>query len=146
MAEGKVPYWVAQREICSTKRRGEIGCPLLSDACEELSDDDGVTHMKVIYKSAQVIRKLILDFTNKDKPATALRISSNMDDVPAELYTIIRSIMVGPVQDLENEKRTSNLDRNALTVSQNIMFEFKSNRRVKHKPSSDRPQRVRENP
>ena len=67
------------------------------------SDDDGVTHMKVIYKSTQVIRKLIPDFTNKDKSATALPVSSNMDDVSDELYTIIRSIKVGHVRDLENE-------------------------------------------
>ena len=127
------------------------------DACEEsmvhcatASDDDGVTQMKAIYKSAQVIRKLIADFKKEDKPSTAIPVSSNMDDVPAELYTLIRWIMVGTVQDLENDTRTSAVDRAALTVSQNIMFGFKSNRQVRYKPSSDtatfRPQQIRENP
>ncbi|PIK48214.1 hypothetical protein BSL78_14922 [Apostichopus japonicus] len=127
------------------------------DACEEgmvhcaiARDDDGVTQMKAIYKSAQVIRKLIEDFTKKDKPSTALPVSSNIDDVPAELYTLIRWIMVGPVQDLEHETRTSAVNRAALAVSQNIMFGFKSNRQVKYKPSSDTatfgPHHIRENP
>uniref|UniRef100_UPI00358E794E uncharacterized protein n=1 Tax=Myxine glutinosa TaxID=7769 RepID=UPI00358E794E len=127
------------------------------DACEEdmvhaaiTSEEDDVKNMKAIYKSAHAIRKSIADFTKKDKPECAIPVSSNIDDVPAELYTMIRWIMVGPMDELETEAKTSVVDRTALTLSQNIMYGFKSTRQVKYNPSSDsatfRPQHARENP
>uniref|UniRef100_UPI00358E2BC8 uncharacterized protein n=1 Tax=Myxine glutinosa TaxID=7769 RepID=UPI00358E2BC8 len=106
--------------------------------------------MKTIYKAAQVIRKSIAEFMKKDQEANTIQVSSDINDVPAELYTMIRWVMVGPVDKLETEKRTSVVDRSTLTVSQNIMYGFKSNRQVKYKPSSEsatfRPPHSRENP
>ena len=126
-------------------------------ACEEdlvnsaiTSDDDDINSMKAIFQAAQVLRKTIAGFTKKDKPANTIPVTTNIDDVPAELYTMIRWIIVGPVDELETETRTSVVDRLALTVSQNIRFGFKYNRQVKYKPSREsstfRLQHTRENP
>ncbi|KAK5919141.1 hypothetical protein CgunFtcFv8_023060 [Champsocephalus gunnari] len=90
--------------------------------------------MKTIYKAAQVIRKSIATFT---KERHVLQVSSDITDVPAELYTMIHWIMVGPAEKLETEKRTRVVDRATLTVSQNIMYGFKSSAQVKYKPSSE---------
>lgn len=126
------------------------------DACEEdmvhaamTTDEDDESNMKAIYKVAQVIRKSIATFTKTDQGTDAIQVSSNIHDVPAELYTLIRWIMVGPAEQLQTEKRTSVVDRAALTTSQNIMYGFKSSRQVKYKPSSEssfRPPHARENP
>ncbi|KAK5909568.1 hypothetical protein CesoFtcFv8_003485 [Champsocephalus esox] len=103
--------------------------------------------MKKIYKAAQVIRKSIATFT---KERNVLQVSSGITDVPAELYTMIHWIMVGPAEKLETEKRTRVVDRATLTVSQNIMYGFKSSAQVKYKPSSEsasfRSPHARENP
>ena len=113
-------------------------------------DDRDDSNMKTIYKAAQVIRKSIATFTKPEENPNTIRVSSNIHDVSGELYTLIRWIMVGPVEKLETEKRTNVVDRATLTVSQNIMYGFKSSRQVKYKPSSDstsfRTPHARENP
>ncbi|KAJ8364290.1 hypothetical protein SKAU_G00131210 [Synaphobranchus kaupii] len=125
------------------------------DACEEdmvhsgiTSDDNDMDNMKTIFKTAQIIRKSIADF-KKEKPANVIPVSSNTNDVPSELYTMIRWIITGPVGELETGTRTSVIDRMALGVSQNILYGFKSNKQVKGKPSRDsanfRHQHAREN-
>ncbi|KAK1906588.1 Photoreceptor cilium actin regulator [Dissostichus eleginoides] len=63
---------------------------------------------------------------------------------------MIHWIMVGPAEKLETEKRTRVVDRATLTVSQNIMYGFKSSAQVKYKPSTEsasfRSPHARENP
>ena len=82
------------------------------------------------------------------KDTNAIEVTSDIHDVPAELYTAIRWIMMGPADSLETKKRTKVLDRAALTVSQNIMHGFKSNRQVKYKPTREleafRPKHARD--
>ena len=63
---------------------------------------------------------------------------------------MIRLIMAGPADKLQTEVRTTIVDRGALTLSQNLMFGFKSKRQVTYKPSDVsagfRSQQARENP
>lgn len=70
--------------------------------------------------------------------------------VPVELYTLNRWIMSGPSNELETEVRTHAVNRAVLTMSQNLMFGFKSKRQVTYKPKTEhavfRSQHVRENP
>ena len=77
-------------------------------------------------------------------------VSSTKEDVPTELYSLIRWILVGPEEELQTEMRSRTVDRSALTISQNIIYAFKTRRQVQHKPKQAmdpfRTQRVRENP
>ena len=61
-----------------------------------------------------------------------------------------RWIMAGPADKLQAEVRTTIVDRGALTLSQNLMFGFKSKKQVTYKPSDEgagfRSQQARENP
>ena len=63
---------------------------------------------------------------------------------------MIRWIMAGPADKLQTEVRTTIVDRGTLTLSQNLMFGFKSKRQVTYKPSDEgagfRSQQARENP
>ena len=63
---------------------------------------------------------------------------------------MIRWIMPGAADKLQTEVRTTIVGRGALTLSQNLMFGFKSKRQVTHKPSDMgagfRSQQARENP
>ena len=100
-------------------------------ACEEDMVHSAITsyindmdNMKTLFRAIQIIRKSIVEF-NKEKPANTIQVSSNIDDVPSELYTMIRWITVGPVDDLQHEKGNSAVDRLVLTVSQNILYGFK---------------------
>lgn len=137
------------------KDRRKPGVLYSPEACEEdmVSDamgreEEAMGNMKVIYKTAQAIRKSISSFTREDKPPIA--VTSTIDDVPPELYTLMRWILAGPVDDLQTEVRTSVVNRAAVTMSHNIMYAYKTSRQVKYKPSGDsaafRKQHVRENP
>lgn len=79
-----------------------------------------------------------------------MKVSSDIGNVPAELHTLIHWIMAGPVEKLQTEKRTRIVDRAALTVSQNIMYGFKSCAQVKYMSSSEsasfKSPHARENP
>ena len=116
-------------------------CP---EACEEdmfhtsmmQEHASEMDNTKMVYKTAKLIRKHITDFI-KDTNQT-------------ELYILIRWILVGPEEELQMEMRSRTVDRSALTISQNIMYAFKTRRQVLHKPKQAmdpfRTQRVRENP
>lgn len=78
-------------------------------------------NMQTIYRAAQVIRKSIANFTKAAKDTNTIEVTSDIHDVPAELYTMIRWIMIGPADSMETQRRTKVVDRAALTVSQNIM-------------------------
>lgn len=113
------------------------------DACEEdmvtttmTAGKEEENSMRTIYKAAQVIRKSIATFT-KTKERNFIKVSSDIGDVPAELQTLIYWIMVGPAEKLQTEKRTRIVDRATLTVSQNIMYGFKSCAQVKYMPNSE---------
>ena len=63
---------------------------------------------------------------------------------------MIRWIMAGPADKLQTEVRTTIVDRGTLTLSQNLMFGFKSKRQITYKPSDEgagfRSQQARETP
>ncbi len=50
-----------------------------------------VDNMKCIYKSAQLIRQAINNFSKAGKSQGNITISSTLNDVPAELYTLIHT-------------------------------------------------------
>ena len=91
-------------------------------------------HMKCVYKSAQLIRQALDDFSKAEKSQGFIPVSSTLNNVPAELYSLIRWILVGPTEELETEVRTHRVHRDALTISQNIMFALKSKRQVTYQP------------
>ena len=69
------------------------------------SEEDTLSSMKHIYKAAKVLRSAITAFV-KETPVDAvhdMKVTSTCNDVPAELYTMIHWIMVGPVDELETE-------------------------------------------
>ena len=77
-------------------------------------------------------------------------VSSTQEDIPVELYALIRWIIVGTEDKLETEVRTQAVDRDVLTLCQNVMFRYKSKRQVTYQPKSEqsgfRLYRNRENP
>lgn len=126
-------------------------CP---EACEVDMVDSAINHtddtdnMKTLYKSAAFIRRRIETFSKSSQGSLA--VTSSLNDVPVELYSMIRWIMAGPAHRLQTKVRASIVDQAALTVSQNIMFGFKSHRQMTYKPSVKdtgfRFQQDRENP
>ena len=105
--------------------------------------------MKNLYQSARLLRQRNEQFTKTVKMSSSIVVTSTLEDVPVELYTMIRWIM-GPADKLQTEVRTTIVDRGALTLSQNLMFGFKSKRQVTYKPRDEgagfRSQQARENP
>ena len=127
-----------------------------SEACDAdmlqtgIRTADDTESMKNLYQSARLLRQRIEQFTKTVKTSSSIGVISTLEDVPVELYTMIRWIMAGPVEKLQTEVRTTIVDRGALTLSQNLMFGFKSKRQVTYKPSDEgagfRSQQARENP
>ena len=91
---------------------------------------DDTESMKNHYPSARLLRQRIEQFTKTVKTSSSIVVTSTLEDVPVELYTMIRWIMAGPADKLQTEVRTTIVDRGALTLSQNLMFGFKSKRQV----------------
>lgn len=126
------------------------------ETCEEdmvnasITNDDTMDHMDAIYKAALLVRKSIENFSSKDQQDEYIQVSSSEQDVPGELRAMVRWIMLGPVEAMQSEARTSVVDRSVLTVSQTIMYGLKSRRQAKYKPQNEsavfRPQRQRVNP
>jgi len=130
-------------------------CP---EACEEdmvntsmMKDHASeMDNTKMLYKTANLIRRRITDSTEEKKQIDTVTVTSTKQDVPNDLYSLIRWILVGPAEELQTEMRSRTVDRSALTISQNIMYAFKTRRQVQHKPkhalATFRTQSVRENP
>ena len=142
---------------CLQKNRRKSAVLYSLEVCEESmvhsateSNGDEEDNIQTIYNAAQVIRKSIANFTKTTKDTNTIEVTSDIHDVPVELYTMIRLIMIGPADCLETQRRAKVVDRAALTVSQNIMYGSKSNRQVNYKPRREsaafRPPHTRENP
>ena len=110
---------------------------------------DDTESMKNLYQSARHLRQRTEQFTKTVKTSSSIVVTSTLEDVPVELYTMIRWIMAGPADKLQTEVRTTIVDRGTLTLSQNLMFGFKSKRHITYKPSDEgagfRSQQAREN-
>ena len=76
---------------------------------------DDTESMKNIYQSARLLRQRIEQFTMTVKTSSSIVVTSTMEDVPVELYTI-RWIMAGPADKLQTEVRTTIVDRGPLTL------------------------------
>lgn len=142
---------------CLQKDRRKSAVIYSPEACEASmvhcameSHGNEEDNMKTIYRAAQLIRRSVVNFTKASKDTHAIEVNSGIHDVPAELYTMIRWILVGPACNLETLRKNKVVDRAALTVSQNIMYGFKSNRQVNYKPKTEstafRTPHARENP
>ena len=46
--------------------------------------------MKLVYQCAHQVRGSVENFTNRDRPDISIPICSGVDDVPVELYTLLR--------------------------------------------------------
>lgn len=125
-------------------------------ACQEdnvhsmIIDAGSMDNMKTVFKAAQIIRQSIVYF-NKESVTDNddIPVSSDTTCVPAELYSLMRWVLTGPVEHLATEARTGITDRLALTMSQNMMFGLKTDRQVQYKPSGSgtfRQHRTKENP
>ena len=72
---------------------------------------DDTESMKNLYQSARLLRQRIEQFTKTVKTSSSIVVTSTLEDVPVELYTMIRWIMAGPADKLQTEVRTSIVDR-----------------------------------
>jgi len=110
-------------------------CP---EACEDgmvhtaiTRTDDDSDNMETLYKSALFICRRIEEFNKStQRGQCSIVVTSTLDDVPVELYSMIRWIMAGPAEQLETRVRAAIVDQAALTLSPNLMFGFKSKRQV----------------
>ena len=150
----ELPHVKAVRQK-NMQRPSVLYCP---EACEGgmvhtaiTSTDDDTDNMKTLYKSAVFIRRRIEKFNKSiQRGQGSIVVTSTLDDVPVELYSMIRWIMAGPAEQLQTRVRAAIVDQAALTMSQNVVFGFKSKRQVTYKPSDEgagfRSQQARENP
>jgi hypothetical protein len=75
----------------------------------------------MIYKTAKLVRNSIEQFSWEKKETDTITVSSTRDDIPVDLYSLIRWPVVGSEEQLQTEMRSRTVDGSALTISQNIM-------------------------
>ena len=104
----------------------------------------------MIYKTAKIVRDSIIEYAEEKEGNNAIIVSSTRDDIPTELYSLIRWVLVGSEEQLQTEVKNRTVDRSALTICQNIMYAFKTRRQVQHTPKRHsvtfRTPHSRENP
>ena len=121
------------------KNPSVLYCP---EACEEdmvySSLMQNVTskmeNTMMIYKTAKVVHNSITKFAVEKKKTDTITVSSTRDDIPTDLYSLIRWILVGSEEQLQTEMRSSTVDRSALIICQNIMYVLKTRRKMQHIP------------
>lgn len=69
----------------------------------------------MIYKTAKVIRNSITKFAEEKEEADMIAVSSTRDDIPADLYSLIQWILVGPEEELQTDVRSRAVNRPALS-------------------------------
>ncbi|KAK4320395.1 hypothetical protein Pmani_008746 [Petrolisthes manimaculis] len=96
-------------------------------------DASEMDNTRTMYKTAKLIRNCI-EILTKDKQQTNIINLSRRSDVPTELYSFIRWILVGPEEELQTELRSRTVDPSDLTISQNIMYAFNTRGQVLYQP------------
>ena len=137
------------------RKSAVLYCP---KACEEdmvycslmKNDNSEMENTMMIHKTAKLVRNSITKFVREEKETGTITVSSTRDDIPTDLYCLIRWILVGSEEQLQTEIRRRTVDRSALTICQNIMYAFKTRRQMQHIPkkasNTFRTPQLRENP
>ena len=89
-----------------------------SEACEEdmvhtsmmLSYESEMDNSKMLYKTAKLIRRSIVDFTDEKKKSDMVSVLSTTEDVPTKLYGLMRWILVAPGEELQTDMRRRTVD------------------------------------
>ena len=128
-------------------------CP---EACEEdmvhifMMQNSHMDNTKMLYKTAKLIRRSIVNFTDQKKTSDMISVVSTTKDVPTDLYSLMRWILVGPEEEFQTDTRRRTVDQSALTLSQNLMYAFKTKKQVQQQPkqatAAFRTPHARENP
>ena len=143
------------KTVTDRRKPSVVYCP---EACEEdlvhtsmmQNYDSEMDNMKMLYKTAKLIRRSIVDFTDKKKKSDMVSVLSTTEDVPPDLYSLMRWILVRPEEELRTDMRRRTVDQSPLTLSQNIMYALKTKRQVQQQPKQAtvtfRTQHARDNP
>ena len=65
-----------------------------------VTQESDMDNMKLLYKTALLIRQTIVNFKKKEQSGM-VTVLSKAEDVPPELYSLIRWILVGPEEELK---------------------------------------------
>ena len=88
--------------------------------------------------SARLLRQRIEQFTKTVKTSSSIVVTSTLEDVPVELYTMIRWIMAGPA-DKQLKRSADNYCRQGCTSPEpkpDVWFQIQE-RQVTYKPSDE---------
>ena len=103
----------------------------IDSAVEDCSDSD----LKTIFHCSKIIRQEILKAKNWQFDG---KLDADMKKIiPTKLFTLLQWIISGVATELHTEKRVDDVNKKATLLSQQIMFEVKTDRQVKHAPKSD---------
>ena len=67
----------------------------------------------MIYKTAKVVCNSITKFAVEKKKADTITVSSTRDDIPTDLYSLLRWILVVSEEQLQTEMRSRTVHRSA---------------------------------
>ena len=146
----KINSHIDDVHFMKAKRRNESD-RVFSTAVRDAAVEDAMTktnenNVQQLFESASVLRSTI-DCQNKYP--WQFEGELNTDDaekhVPKALYAFLRWLLEGPATSIEPETmRSATIHRDVLTISQNIMYGYKSKRQVMYKPKEpDAPFRHR---
>ena len=103
----------------------------IDSAVENSSDSD----LRVIFRCSKILRQEILEASNWQFDGVLNTDTREM--IPTKLFTMLQWILSGVATELQTEKRIDDVNRKAILLSQQIMYEVKTDRQVKHAPKSD---------
>lgn len=130
---------VSDIEFCRSPRANEPDRMYSSKTKTTAIDDfdknarDANKDMHIVFDCAKIIRHDIAT-SHKQQPWKFAGSLLGQDHVPKSLETLIRWILIGPRSSLESTHREQSVELLARTISQNIMFAYKSDRQVSYTP------------
>ena len=80
----------------------------------------------MLYKTAKLIRRGIANSLMRRIVCDTVTVLSTAENVSPELYSLIRWILVGPEEELQTERSRRIVDQSALTLTQIVMYAFKT--------------------
>ena len=103
----------------------------IDSAVENSSDSD----LRMIFRCSKILRQEILEASNWQ--FDGMLNTDTREMIPTKLFTMLQWILSGVATELQTEKRIDDVNRKAILLSQQIMYEVKTDRQVKHAPKSD---------
>ena len=101
-------------------------------AMDSVLNNSSESDLQVIFRCSKILHQDILQARSWQFDGTLNSDKSEM--IPTKLFILLQWILSGVATEIQTEKRAEEVNRKAVLLAQQIMYEVKTDRQVKHGP------------